>query len=276
MHATRSVKTWAAVALAGFCVLPVGCAHDKAFVPVAPPDGTVPRELAKVALPPYVIESPDILLVEVLIPPTDISKNPYSTALPPQRVEGQHLVRPDGTINLGIYGSVKVTGLTTDEARERVRDFLSEVAGKRKDAIQVNVDVIGYNSKFYYVIADGAGYGEQVYSFPVTGSETVLDAISKINGLPAVASKRDIWVARRSPYPGHNDQCLPVDWCAITRQGVTTTNYQLLPGDRVYVQAERIFSIDSALAKFLSPVERVFGITLLGSETVNSIKGTRQ
>jgi polysaccharide export outer membrane protein len=272
MHATRSTKVWAAV-FAGLCALPVGCAHDKAFAPIAPPDGSVPRELSKIALPPYVIEPPDILQVEVLLPPTDVSKNPYSTALPPQRVEGQHLVRPDGTINLGIYGAVKVIGLTTDEARERVRDFLSEVANRDKNAIQVNVDVIAYNSKNYYVITDGAGYGEQVYHFPITGSETVLDAISNINGLPAVASKRDIWVARRSPYQGHNDQCLPVDWCAITRQGITTTNYQILPGDRIFVQAEKIFSIDAALAKFLSPIERVFGITLLGSETVNSIKG---
>jgi hypothetical protein len=30
--------------------------------------------------------------------------------------------------------------------------------------------------------------------------------------------------------------------------------------------------MDSFLAKFLSPIERVLGVTLLGSQTVNSIK----
>ena len=45
------------------------------------------------------------------------------------------------------------------------------------------------NSKVYYIITDGAGSGEQVFRFPVTGSETVLDAISQIGGLPPVSSK---------------------------------------------------------------------------------------
>src|SRR5262249_49489986 len=61
------------------------------FGPVGHED-PVPRELRKVTLPPYVIEAPDILLVE-------------APALKDQPVRGQHLVRPDGTINVGIYGS---------------------------------------------------------------------------------------------------------------------------------------------------------------------------
>jgi polysaccharide export outer membrane protein len=31
-----------------------------------PPDGAVPRELSKITLPPYVIEAPDNLLIEVV------------------------------------------------------------------------------------------------------------------------------------------------------------------------------------------------------------------
>jgi polysaccharide export outer membrane protein len=272
MHASRLASVWTAAALAGLCALPMGCAHDHEFAAVPPPDGSVPRELAKVTLPPYVIEPPDILLVRVLRPPLNVEKNPYSTTLPPQPIDGQHLVRPDGTISLGIYGSVQVSGLTYDQARERVRKFVAEQAQLREDAIQVEVDVIAYNSKNYYVITDGAGYGEQAYKFAITGSETVLDAISNINGLPAVASKRHIWVARRIPNAGCAEQILPVDWCAIVKHGDASTNYQVLPGDRIYVEAEAIFSIDAALAKFLSPIERIFGVTLLGSETVNSIR----
>jgi hypothetical protein len=30
-----------------------------------------------------------------------------------------------------------------------------------------------------------------------------------------------------------------VDWEAITEQGETTTNYRLLPGDRVYVKPKK-------------------------------------
>jgi polysaccharide export outer membrane protein len=178
----------------------------------------------------------------------------------------------DGTINLGIYGSVQVAGLTIDQARERIRAFLLEQTGRKPDTIQVVVDVLAFNSKVYYIITDGAGYGEQVYSFPATGNETVLDAMARINGLPQVASKRHIWVARRSPHGGP-DQILPVCWEEMTQQGVTRTNYQVLPGDRIYVQSQKIISIDNALAKFLSPIERVFGITLLGATTVQTVGG---
>ena len=34
-----------------------------------------------------------------------------------QQIAGEHLIGPDGHLNLGIYGSVYVSGLTVDEAR---------------------------------------------------------------------------------------------------------------------------------------------------------------
>jgi polysaccharide export outer membrane protein len=219
----------------------------------------VPREGAKVSLPPYVLEPPDILLIET------------TQGLPDQRIRGQHLVRPDGTVNLGIYGSVSVGGLTIDQAKEVIGRQLS-IRIKDFDLRNLNVDVLAYNSKFYYIVTDGGGYGEQVFRVPITGSETVLDGISQIYGLPAVASKKRIWVARRSS-DGMSDQVLPVDWNGIVRSGSTATNYQILPGDRIYVDANRWVRFDTKVARFLSPFERMFGFTLLGSETVNSIAG---
>jgi polysaccharide export outer membrane protein len=191
--------------------------------------------------------------------------------LPDQRIRGQHLVRPDGTVNLGIYGSVSVGGFTIDQAKEVIGRQLS-IRIKDFDLRNLNVDVLAYNSKFYYIVTDGGGYGEQVFRVPITGSETVLDGISQIYGLPAVASKKRIWVARRSS-DGMSDQVLPVDWNGIVRSGSTATNYQILPGDRIYVDANRWVRFDTKVARFLSPFERMFGFTLLGSETVNSIAG---
>ena len=190
----------------------------------------------------------------------------------PQPIDGQHLVGPDGTIKLGIYGSVQVAGLTREQAEDGIRQFISDVSGDKPEFFQVVVDVVAFNSKAYYVIADGAGFGEQVYSFPCTGSETVLDAVARINGLPQVASKRHIWVARRSPHGGQ-EQILPVDWINLTQGGVAATNYQVLPGDRVYVMSQQIIRADNFLAKMLQPVERMLGITLLGASTVNQING---
>jgi polysaccharide biosynthesis/export protein len=138
------------------------------------------------------------------------------------------------------------------------------------DGRDLAVDVIAYNSKVYYLITDGGGYGQQVYRVPITGNETILDAVSQIQGLPPVASKKKIWLARATP-DGH-PIVLPVDWCKVTMQGSGATNYQVFPGDRIYVGADPWIVTDSWLAKRLAPVERLFGITLLSSSTINSIR----
>jgi polysaccharide export outer membrane protein len=232
--------------------------HGPGFA--APP---APTELRKESLPPYVIEPPDILLVESSY---DVAKLKYE-----QRIRGQHLVRPDGTISLGLYGSVYVAGMTLDQARRAIADQIAKtITNFPEDSL--NVDVLAYNSKVYYVITDGGGYGEQVYRIPITGSETVLDALALVNGLPWVASKKHIWVARRTAGDVGYDQVLPVDYIGITQRGATASNYQVFPGDRIYVKADRWRTLDARVGKVLSPIERILGITLLGSETVNSIQ----
>jgi polysaccharide export outer membrane protein len=185
-----------------------------------------------------------------------------------QDIRGEHIVGPDGTVRLGVYGSVGVAGLTLDEAKAAIESHLSQFLYRPL----ISVTVIGYNSKVYYVVTDGGGNGEQVIRLPATGNETVLDAISYINGLPPVASKKRVWVSRPAP-PGHPREILPVNWVAIVRDGETATNYQILPGDRVYVMAKPIVTFDTALARALAPIERVLGVTLLGRTTVAAFEG---
>ncbi len=282
MHEIIHHRGWSKVLMfAALCFAGLGCCS----VPTGPIPAVVPtdvpRELNKVTLPPYRIEPPDILQIEAVVLPFNEKTNTVITteqprAIPPQPVTGQFLVKPDGTVNLGLYGSVQVTGLTLEEAAEAIRGFLAFRTKLKPQVIAVAVDVVQFNSKTYYVITDGAGFGEGVSRFPVVGSETVLDAISNIQGLHQVASKRHIWVARRGPAGAPNgcpDQILPVNWCAITQLGDTRTNYQVMPGDRIYVMAQPIIRTNNTLQKILAPAQQVLGITLLGSETVNSIRG---
>ncbi len=186
-----------------------------------------------------------------------------------QAVRGEHLVRPDGTISLGMYGSVFVAGMTLGQVKCTIENHLSAYLVSP----QVSVDVFAYNSRKIYIIADGAGYGQQVIALPATGNETVLDAIARVQGLPPVASLKKIWVARPSPAGHPCSTVLPVNWKAITQAGDTTTNYQLLPGDRIYIAGDCMVTLYNYLDKFLAPVERVLGVTLLGSSTVQSLRG---
>jgi polysaccharide export outer membrane protein len=114
------------------------------------PDPEVPRELRNVYLPPYVIEPPDILLLDTV---RVVPKPPYhiepldalliqAGPLLPKLVEeggpisGIYGVDPEGNVNLGLsYGTIKVAGLTLEEAREKIQKYLL----KRSKGVVVNV-----------------------------------------------------------------------------------------------------------------------------------------
>ncbi len=199
--------------------------------PVAPPVA-VPRELQKIALPPYVIEAPDQLSIEVAVKDPKTGK---TNPLPTQPISGPFQVRPDGTVGLGAWGSVALTGRTLEEAVSAVRNHVAKRAENvPAENLVVIVDVRAYNSKAYYVIADSNTSKQNVIRLPITGGDTVLDALANVSGLLDQGHKLSIRIAR----PGKNGgvaQMLPVDWEGITQHGVTYTNYQILPGDRLHV-----------------------------------------
>ena len=307
--------------------------------------GELPHELNKVSLPEYVIEPPDILLIDAVkvvpkspyrIEPLDVlfvqgagllPESPLAGQFPVepggrvnlgpsygsvrvvdltleeaqaaivqhlqrsigirspevsvqlasssgmQMINGEHLVTPDGTINLGTYGSVYLAGMTLKQAKLAIEAHLSEFL----DQPSVSVDVFSYNSKVYYVITEGAGNGDQMVKLPITGNDTVLDALSAIGGTSAVTS-RSIWIAR--PNPDGCDQILPVDYRGITRGAAVATNYQVLPGDRIVLSEDPWRAADTWIDKTINPFERALGFALLGSQTVQNInrfpKGLRQ
>ncbi len=231
----------------------LGAAYGKVFI------GGLTIDEAKVAIEKFLHDSGGLRDPKLSVLFTDMNGR--------QVVAGQHLVRPDGTVGLGIYGEVYVAGLTLPETRQAVEMHLSQYLNNPV----VSVDVMAYNSKVYYIIADGGGYGQQIVRLPCTGNETVLDAIAQINGLPQVSSKK-VWIARPAAETGGRPQILCVNWRSITADGVATTNYQLLPGDRIYVQADDLIATDNYLAKLFAPINRVLGSALLGISAAEGIQ----
>jgi polysaccharide export outer membrane protein len=182
-----------------------------------------------------------------------------------QPVTGTYLVAPDGTINLRQYGSVLVSDKTLAEARLAIQKQLGEFF----DSPEVTVDVTGYNSKVYYIITEGANQGDNVVRVPIAGNETVLDAISQIGGLSQSSSKK-IWIARPSASDAENGTILPVDWDAITRRAATATNYQIMPGDRVFVAEDCLVALNNWLTKVSAPAERVLGLIGLAKSALSA------
>jgi polysaccharide biosynthesis/export protein len=204
-------------------------------------------------------------LQEVLAKP-DVSVQLARTA-GTQPVSGQYLIAPDGTINLRQYGVLHVSGRTVTEIRLELQKHLSQYF----DSPEASVDVVAYNSKVFYVIQQGAGQGDNIRRFAITGNETVLDALSQVNGLSQLSSTH-IWIARPAPGGFGCEQILPVDYGAIVQGAVSATNYQIMPGDRVFVAEDNVTAFNSFLAKVTMPIERLFGTTSLGTSSVRSLQ----
>lgn len=234
----------------------------------------VPIELNKASLPEYVIEPPDLVQVEVL------------EALPGRPISGERLVRPDGTISLEFYGKVYVAGLTPTEAKEKIvlhlRKYLTDEVlglieegpdGKPKvldprESDRVYVDVTAYNSKVYYVQGDVGAPGR----LPITGNETVLDAINYAGGLAPTASVPNIQLIRPAPPGACCSQKLPVNYAAIVNAGDPTTNYQLMPGDRLVVYRDPIVRTTVFIDRLAAPFNTVLNSILTYAFTARSVK----
>src|SRR6185369_2782315 len=112
------------------------CIHH----PCDPPSPNVcvqpmaPRELTKVILPPYRIEPPDVLQIDAI---RVVPKFPYHLrgldslaiqvggTLPDAPLAGTFVIDPGVLLNLGPpYGSVRVDGMTIDEAKQAIENQL--------------------------------------------------------------------------------------------------------------------------------------------------------
>ena len=196
----------------------------------ASPHG-VPTELGKQPLPAYVLEPGDVVLVQ----PADHAS--------PLRMPADQTVMPDGTIDLGTAGRLAVGGKTVREvevlaatavAAQSVDPVgVATVAARADKPAAVTVRVVSRTSQVFYVLGEVNAPG----AFPLQGRETVLDAVLAAGGLTQRASADGV-ILSRPTRPGESRAVFPVCYPEIVQLGDTTTNYQIAPGDRVYVPAQ--------------------------------------
>lgn len=175
----------------------------------------VPRELQKQPLPPYIVEPGDVLLLQ----PADLDSS--------VRLPGDQNVLTDGTISLGRYGPLLVAGKTVEQIQAEAQHLI-RTQGQEVGPLVARVVV--RQSKVFYVLGEVNAPG----SFPCVGRETVLDAILAAGGLNDRASRSNIVLSRPSP-PESCRVVLPVCYDRIVQLGETSTNYQIAPGDRIFV-----------------------------------------
>ncbi len=232
-----TARTLWATTLASLIPILAGCAglgsrHAEKKIPqLGMIDPNQSRELEMVSMPPYVVEPPDELEVSVRPAYPDLTL----TTLP---------VQMDGNIDLGFVGDVYVAGLTLEQIELKIAQHLNALAGARRprEGYHVSVRLVnGSQSKSYYVLGTVTTQGK----FPVTGNDTVLDAILQA-GLRSNSLPEKAYLVR--PHPaGGPDQIMAIDWCGIRDRGDTLTNYQIFPGDRIIVPGGRAPGLLSTL-----------------------------
>jgi polysaccharide biosynthesis/export protein len=186
-----------------------------------PPNAMVPRELEKTVLPAYVIQPGDVLLVE----PVALDS--------PLRFPADQTVLADGTIDLARFGRLIVAGKTLEQIES---DVQAAVKAIDKDAGPINVRLVDPQSAVYYVLGEVTSPG----SYPYIGRETVLDAIIAAGGMTDKASQCNVILSRPSAPCGCRT-VIPICYKRIVQQGDTTTNFQIMPGDRVFVATRTLW-----------------------------------
>lgn len=127
--------------------------------------------------------------------------------------------------------------------------------------------------KVFYIVTEAAGLGDNVRGVPCTGNETVSDAVNMIHGLSMLSSTK-LWIARPSPKDRDKSTILAVNWEDISQRGINTTNYVLLPGDRLVIQEDPDYLRSNSISKRTSPVERAMGIASLAAYSVGGAQNT--
>ena len=112
-----------------------------------PPAMMPPSEKARVSLPTYRVEPPDILQIEMLklvpLPPYridiyDVLQIRVLGTILDQPIDGFYLVEGEGIVSLGpAYGTVRVAGMTIEEATEAISRKLQEVLAKPDVSVQL-------------------------------------------------------------------------------------------------------------------------------------------
>lgn len=138
-------------------------------------------------------------------------------------LSGSVTVRPDGFVTLPLVNEVQVVGMKTSELREtlekRFREFVTDAY------VTVRVEKIASTEVF--LIGEVAKAG----AYSLTGSDTLIQLLTRAGGLSPFADRRNIRVIRRQ---GDKVTEFTVDYDAILK-GDLKQDILLRPGDRIVV-----------------------------------------
>jgi len=202
----------------------------------------------------------------ILYPPDEIEI--HCSVVPEIHTQSQQ-IRPDGKVSFEALGEFYVAGKTpaqiANEIRAKVLD-LYQIEGDHP----VDVRVVAFRSKRYYVLGQVNSPGAQVYS----GRDTVLGAIALAGSPNAMAWVERIQVIRPSANKNIKPKIFEFNYDRAAAHGDTSKDVLLQEGDIIYVPPTILAAAAMKIEEFIRPIARAFsGYYIMGGgETEDVIR----
>lgn len=165
---------------------------------------------------------------------------------------GTKVVGPDGRIDIGSLGRLRVENRTTPQIQRYLADLVEAPPS------QVQVRVSQFKSQQVYLFGEVAGLQRAV---PYYGPETVLDLLHRVGGLASGAAPEKVDVVRARVAEGGQPEVYHIDLRDIVLEQNKSTNLRLQPFDAVYVGETRSATMKNCVPSFLRPIyNTLFGL----------------
>jgi polysaccharide export outer membrane protein len=196
-----------------------------------------------------------------LKPPNAEVTDPYRLGCPDEfdlivgdrpSLTGRRKVGPDGRVDLGSLGRVRVEGKTSAEAAAAIANQIDV------STTAVRVVVQAYRSQKVYLLGEVQGLQRSV---PYQGPERVVELLQRVGGLTGGAELGNVYLIRSHVTDGKSPEVFRVDVPAIVMKHDQSTNYIVEPFDEISVGERFSSNFSRSLPPWLLPAyQTIFGL----------------
>ncbi len=206
-----------------------------------------PEDIQAFKLPDKVFLSAEQYL---LCPPDEVEV--HCTKAPEIDKQRQQ-IRPDGKISFEAIGEVEAAGKTSSQVAEIIRQKVVELYKLTGDN-PVDVRVVAFRSKRYYVLGQVGNPGAQIYS----GRDTVISAIALAGSPTVLAWQERIQVIRPSHDENVKAKVFEINFDRMSAHGEASKDVLLEEGDIIYVPPTILAAAAMKIEEFIRPIARAF------------------
>ncbi len=206
-----------------------------------------PEDIEAFKMPNKVFLSTDKYL---LCPPDEVEV--HCTKAPEIDMQRQQ-IRPDGKVSFEAIGEVEAAGKTAAQVAEAIRVKIVELYKLTGDN-PVDVRVIAFRSKRYYVLGQVNNPGAQAYS----GRDTVLGALALAGSPTVLAWQERIQVIRPSHDENVKAKVFEIDFDRLSAHGEASKDVLLEEDDIVFVPPTILAAAAMKIEEFIRPIARAF------------------